>query len=1211
MKILIVDDHPVNRKLLRVQLEAAGHGVSEAADGVEALAVLGRENVDGVVSDILMPNMDGFRLCLEIRKRKVFARLPFVFYTSTYKSPQDRDLALSVGADEYLTKPSPIGTILDAVGAATQNTADRIVVPAATEDESYVLKQYSEALVRKLEERNLEFEEAIGKLQTANDRIRESEERFRQMAENIRDVFFLTSTDDSRTYYVSPAYERIWGRSGESLIADPKSWFESVHPDDRARIAGYESDSADTGRFSYEYRIVRPDGEVRWIRARGYPVTDENGRVYRTAGVAEDITEHKRTADALRESERRFSSMLGHVEMISIMLDTNARITYCNDYFLGLVQQHRDDVIGRNWFELFIPRGSEDVKRIFAQLIADMPGAWHQENEILTRSGERRLIRWHNTVLRSGAGNVIGTASLGEDITESRKAEDSIRRLNRVYAVLSGINTLIVRVKDKKALFDGACRIAVEEGGFGMAWIGEFDPVTEVATPVACAGDQAEGYLADYKPSARADLRSGRGGMGQALRSLQPFVMNDLAADLDGGAGRRRKAYALGYRSFVVLPLVVEGRAAGTLALFARESGFFDAHELKLLEELAGDISFALLTLANERKVEKLSRIRAVSSEINAAIVRIDDAEALLRDVSRIVQEHGKFELSWIGRIDPAGESVRTVASSGFTAEAADGITWARINSARGTMGEAIQKRTTVVRNDMGTELPVGLLRQEAFKQGFLSTVCLPLIVDEAVAGLIALFAAGRQFFDEDELALLNEVASDVSFALQSMARREKLNYLAFYDSLTGLPNRALLLERLGRQLQAARQSGSRVALILADVKRFRFVNESFGQHAGDALLREIAARAKKMWPESESLSRIAADAFAGTLSGPGDETEIAHALENAFTGIVGAPFVTDGKDIRISMTAGIGMFPADGDDADTLYRNAEAALKRAKESGEPYLFYQPQMNARVAETLLLESKMRGALDKEQFVLHYQPKVNLATGAISGFEALIRWNDPETGLVPPVQFIPLLEETGMIIGVGRWAIRKALEVHGQWLEQGLRPPPIAVNLSPIQLRQKDFVESVRDALGAYAGKDHGLDLEITESLLMEDIEGNIAKLKAIKSMGVNIAIDDFGTGYSSLRYLAKLPIDTLKIDRSFIITMTETSDSMTIVSTIISLAHSLSLKVVAEGVDAEEQRKMLGLLKCDELQGYLFSKPLPEKEAAALLRDARQRPKSP
>jgi EAL domain-containing protein (putative c-di-GMP-specific phosphodiesterase class I) len=315
----------------------------------------------------------------------------------------------------------------------------------------------------------------------------------------------------------------------------------------------------------------------------------------------------------------------------------------------------------------------------------------------------------------------------------------------------------------------------------------------------------------------------------------------------------------------------------------------------------------------------------------------------------------------------------------------------------------------------------------------------------------------------------------------------------------------------------------------------------------------------------------------------------------------VSMPFDVAGKELRIAVTAGIALFPEDGKEAETLLRNAQAALQHAKAGGERYLFYKPQMNAASAELLSLENKLRQAVEDEQFVLHYQPKINLATRQISGFEALIRWNDPVSGLVPPDKFIPLLEETGLILEVGAWAIRKALADYHALYIRGLQPRRIAVNVSAIQLRQPDFVDVVSQTIRHSRSTPHGLDLEITESLIMYDIEENITKLKAIHDMGVNIAIDDFGTGYSSLAYLGRLPVDMLKIDRSFITAMTEETESMAIVSTIISLAHSLNLKVIAEGVETEEQTRFLKLLKCDEMQGYLFSRPLPLEQLSSLL----------
>jgi EAL domain-containing protein (putative c-di-GMP-specific phosphodiesterase class I) len=323
-----------------------------------------------------------------------------------------------------------------------------------------------------------------------------------------------------------------------------------------------------------------------------------------------------------------------------------------------------------------------------------------------------------------------------------------------------------------------------------------------------------------------------------------------------------------------------------------------------------------------------------------------------------------------------------------------------------------------------------------------------------------------------------------------------------------------------------------------------------------------------------------------------------------------GKPFELRGSNLRIAGKAGIALYPVDGDDAEALFRNAEAALKRAKGSAESLLFYAPEMNTRVAHALNLESRLRTALDMDQFVLHYQPKVNLASGHLTGVEALIRWNDPESGLVPPSQFIPILEETGLIYEVGRWALHQALEDGLAWRSAGLTPVRIAVNVSPLQLRHHGFVDDLRRAIGVDPLAAAGLELEITESLIMENVNHNIASLHEIRGLGITIAIDDFGTGFSSLSYLAKLPVDTLKIDRSFVTGMTLTPQGLALVSTIISLAHALKLKVVAEGVETEEQASQLRLLHCDEMQGYLFSKPVPKALLEALHLGAETRPQS-
>jgi len=451
----------------------------------------------------------------------------------------------------------------------------------------------------------------------------------------------------------------------------------------------------------------------------------------------------------------------------------------------------------------------------------------------------------------------------------------------------------------------------------------------------------------------------------------------------------------------------------------------------------------------------------------------------------------------------------------------------------------------------------------------------------------------------DGKLAMIGTVAIDIT---EQKLQEQQLDYLAYYDALTRLPNPTLMEERLARCLAGAAGGKGRVALAVFNVNRFGIINESLGHQAGDALLRDLAGRLRSAWPDPDQVSRLTSDCFACALGGIENASDLAHALEGVALRVSGSPFAIDGKEIAVTVTAGVAVYPEDGESVDTLVRNAEAALKRAKASSARYAFYQTAMNATVAETLVLEGKLRRALDQEQFVLHYQPKVCLATRKIVGIEALLRWNDPGTGLVPPARFIPLLEETGLIIEVGRWAVRRALIDYRAWRDEGLQPPRIAVNVSAIQVAQADFLDVLSGEIAAHADGAHGLDLEITESLLMQDIDGNIGKLRAMQEMGIDIAIDDFGTGYCSLAYLARLPIDALKIDRSFVTAMTDQADGMSIASTIISLGRSLGLKVIAEGVETEEQHRILRLLKCAEAQGYLFYRPIPAEQLKAVLR---------
>jgi diguanylate cyclase (GGDEF)-like protein len=463
----------------------------------------------------------------------------------------------------------------------------------------------------------------------------------------------------------------------------------------------------------------------------------------------------------------------------------------------------------------------------------------------------------------------------------------------------------------------------------------------------------------------------------------------------------------------------------------------------------------------------------------------------------------------------------------------------------------------------------------------------------------LTLYAREPDFFYEEEMKLLTGLADDIALAINYIDKQTRLDHLKSFDTLTDLANRRLWLERLSQYALGAANNGHRLALVLIDLERFKNINDTLGQPAGDTLLQQVAQWLTQHLDDVNKVARVGANQFAIVLPEEQRPGEALRQLEAMIEAFLLHPFSLKGDVYRIAAKFGVAMFPDDGTDAAILFKNAEAALKKAKVGGHRYLFYTQQMTETVAQRLNLENQLRQALDKDEFVLHYQPKVNLHSGEIIGVEALIRWNDPRTGLVSPDTFIPILEEIGLIYDVGLWALQQALRDYLRWRDAGLHAVRIAVNVSPLQMRHPRFIAMIEQMVASDSRAAQGLELEITEGMIMADMPQAISNLQAIRALGISIAIDDFGTGFSSLGYLSKLPIDTLKIDRMFITDMATDQQGLSLVSTIITLAHSLQLKVVAEGAETEEQSHLLRLLNCDEMQGFLFSKPL----AAAALQE--------
>jgi diguanylate cyclase (GGDEF)-like protein/PAS domain S-box-containing protein len=607
-----------------------------------------------------------------------------------------------------------------------------------------------------------------------------------------------------------------------------------------------------------------------------------------------------------------------------------------------------------------------------------------------------------------------------------------------------------------------------------------------------------------------------------------------------------------------------------------------------------------------ERALERLTHVRTILGAVNAAIVRVKDKDELVRESCRIAVDDGGLLGSSILLMDRERGMVTNVASHGRT-----GLLSKFVDAWTGVDADGVWNRATIVKSHrpvVMNHLRAGDDRPwagEVVAAGGQSAALFPLLNDGRLVGVFVLVSAQPQFFDAEEVRLLSELADNIASALDHVEKRALLDFLAYYDELTNLPKRELLLDRLHQLLPARAARGEALALLLVDVSRFRHVNETLGRLAGDELLVQLSKRLAAIVADGDTLARFDGNAFAFLVTSAGDEAKLSSWIDKTLLAALAKPVVIRGTELRVTVRVGVALSPNDASDADGLVRNAEAALASAGTVGRNCAFYEPSMNARMGDKLTLEMRLRRALEEREFLLHYQPKVDLRNGGVVGLEALIRWHDPERGLVSPAQFIPILEETGLILDVGNWVLETATAQYVSWLEQGVSPPRIAVNVSSIQLSQPDFADVVERVLERYPRARGGLDLELTESVLMDDFGGNIEKLRALKRAGVRVAIDDFGTGYSSLGYLSRLPLDALKIDRSFVMRMTEDPQEMTIITTIISLAHSLDLGVVAEGVETADQARLLRLVRCDEIQGYLVGRPQPASEVVTQFRTSK------
>jgi diguanylate cyclase (GGDEF)-like protein len=620
-----------------------------------------------------------------------------------------------------------------------------------------------------------------------------------------------------------------------------------------------------------------------------------------------------------------------------------------------------------------------------------------------------------------------------------------------------------------------------------------------------------------------------------------------------------------------------------------------------------------------EERLQRLTRTYRMLSSTSSAILRLRNRVELLDEVCRIAVHQGGYERVTISLLDSDANSLRPRASA---ASDADQLRPANERPTAPQPAMALRAITTcapTVLNDLVAPFRATADMQLAIDShatgdadatdesrlllahGYRAAATLPILIDGTPIGVMSLLSTQAHVFDEAEIKILSELTANLSFALQYHAKDEAVHFLSYFDSLTGLAKRPLFCQRLAHFLTNAAPGGVRTVVVF-DVQKLGSINDSVGRYAGDLLLEQIAARLKTIYADSESVAYFGGGTFALTIVTAADADGTGRLLQNAAARVFAAPFELQGEEMRPAIRSGVACHPHDGITAEVLVQNAETALKAAREENEKYKLYGLVTRHPTSRSLALEARLSGALDRNEFFLHYQPKVNLDNGSLEGFEALLRWRDAHDGLVPPSLFVPLLERSGAIVDVGEWVLLQAVRDIRSWFAAGLTPVRVAVNVSPLQLRQRDFVDRVLTSIEPVSRLGAGgIDIEITESMLMQDLELSIRKLSQLRAKGIGVAIDDFGTGYSSLCLLARLPVDTLKIDRSFIQTLADSENGMTLVSTIVSLGRAFQMRTVAEGVETVQQLEILRLIKCDQAQGYFLGRPGAASDVPAVI----------